>query len=543
MFSGRFTSAIADRKSGGERSWTVSLWTVNAVIGVVVGVPALIALGTGAWVANSGVTKRAPEIESANANDRPSAGAVPRQIASEQSTNPEPRGRLAESSEPVRLDSDAATRGGSGGSIPSPPRMPAPEPGSSTPRSGLQARVSEPSTFAPGAAAEAPAPAAAAEALPPSSAPGRVAPATAPETPAPAPALEPRSPPATPRQLARDHGASQPTTPQQMARYLRREAWQQRPRPLEGAPPAAVAPVPAPSAAVPPVPPPSPDNERRPDGEAAGRTALTVPPAAPVQQPRAPVPAPESTAGVARVSPRPDDNRLPDAAPPKRAAEPATPARPPQPQTRAPAREQASSAVVAPRPRRQGNDDGPPDREAAARDAFKEAFVRVGQTRSLAEGADAPKLASGSFQAAVALQGEAQELSKSGRLVDAAGRLVEANGMFRLAEAEARLKAVARDRSPVAGGSTPALRSPEEPSEGPASAPVTSAPTPAPRSPAEPRAAPAPSPVASAPTPVPRSPAEPREAPAPAGSSRVESRPLAPAPAPRATNDVQDAVK
>jgi hypothetical protein len=121
----------------------------------------------------------------------------------------------------------------------------------------------------------------------------------------------------------------------------------------------------------------------------------------------------------------------------------------------------------------------------------------VGQTRALAEAADAQNLASGSLQAAVALQREALELSESGRLVDAAGRLVEANGRFRLAEAEARLKAVARDPSPVAG----------------------------------------------APTPVPRSPAEPREAPAPpAGSSGVESRPPAPAAVPPAV-DVQNAVR
>ena len=153
--------------------------------------------------------------------------------------------------------------------------------------------------------------------------------------------------------------------------------------------------------------------------------------------------------------------------------------------------------MVAPVPHRQDDADRPPDPEAAARDAFKEAFGRVGQTRALAEAADAPHLASASFQAAVSLQGEALELSKSGRLADASGRLVEANGKFRLAEAEARLKALARDRSPVAG----------------------------------------------APTPVPRAPAESRDAPAPpAGPPRVESRPPAPAPAPPAV-DAQNAVR
>src|SRR5262245_45463930 len=160
MFSGRFTDAVTDRKSGGARSWTVSLWAVNAVIGVVVGVPALLALVTGAWVAKSAVQAQpAPEIESANTSDRPGVGAVPR-----------------------------------GGSIPSPPAMPAPVPRSSALRSEPQAPVPEPSTFAPGVAAEAPASAAAAEPLPPSSAPERLAPATSPETLAPTPALDPRSP-------------------------------------------------------------------------------------------------------------------------------------------------------------------------------------------------------------------------------------------------------------------------------------------------------------------------------------------------------------
>ena len=324
MHSGRFRDAIAERKSGGEPSWKVI-----AEIGVIVVVPPLIAvLGTAAWFAepDTQASEPAPEIVSA-------------------------RGRFAESSEPGRLGSVAATRGGSGSSRPSPPAMAAPEP-------------------------------------------------------------------------------------------------------------------------------------------------LTAPRAAPVQQPRASVPVLASTPDV-RARPRPDDNREPDPAPGKRATEPPMPALPPQPQTRAPVREQASSAVVASLPRRQGDDDRPPDPEAAARAAFKEAFVRVGQTRALAEAADAQNLASGSLQAAVALQREALELSESGRLVDAAGRLVEANGRFRLAEAEARLKAVARDPSPVAG----------------------------------------------APTPVPRSPAEPREAPAPpAGSSGVESRPPAPAAVPPAV-DVQNAVR
>jgi len=154
----------------------------------------------------------------------------------------------------------------------------------------------------------------------------------------------------------------------------------------------------------------------------------------------------------------------------------------------------------------------------------------VGKTRALAEAADAQNLASASFQTAVALQREALELSKSGHLIDAAGRLVEANGIFRLAEAEARLKAVARDRPRVAA-----------------------VPTPAPPSPAEPREAPAPvpraidAPVAGAPTPAPPSPAEPREAPAPAppaGSPRVESRPPAPVPVPvPVAIDPQNAVR
>src|SRR5262245_52068750 len=197
MRSRRFTGAIANRKSGAERAWTVLLWAVIGVVGAGVVVPALIAIGTGAWVAKPDVqaSEPAPEIESANANDRPSVGAVPGQTASHLSANPEPRGRFAESSEPGRLDSDAATRGGSGGSIPSPPAMPAPDPRSSALRWEPQTPVHAPSTFAPVAADEA---------LAPSSAPETHAPAAAPETLATAPAPQPPSPPALPKGLNRE---------------------------------------------------------------------------------------------------------------------------------------------------------------------------------------------------------------------------------------------------------------------------------------------------------------------------------------------------
>jgi SnoaL-like protein len=520
MLSGRLADATVDRTSRGERSWTAI-----AVIGVLVAVavPALIALGTGVWSPRPAVqaSEPAPEIESASADDRPSVGAVPSQTASHRSADPESRGRSAGSSEPGRRDSAAATGAESGGSIPSPPSTPAPEPRSSAPRSEPQAPVSAPSTFAPVAASEpgrldlaaatrggsggsipsppgmstpeprssaprvepqAPVPdpsafaraaeealasAAGAEALVPSSPPHKRAPAGASDTLETTPALDPAS------MAAGGYWNGQPlATPPRLTRN-RRSARQRPPVAEAEAPAAAVAPAPVSEAAVPSVPPPSFDDARRPDRDAAGRTPepLTAPRATPVQQPRAPDPVPVSTAGVARVSP--------------------------QPQGRAPVSEQASSAVVAPPPHRQRDEDRLPDLEAAARDAFKEASVRVGQTRALAEAADAPNLASGSFQAAVALQREALELSKSGRLLDASKRLVEANGRFRLAEAEARLKAVARDRSPVAG----------------------------------------------APTPVPRLPAEPREAPAPpAGSSPGESRPPAAAPVPRAI-DAQNAVR
>ena len=194
MLSGRLTDAIADRKSGGELSWTVI-----AVIGVVVavGVPALIALGTGAWSARPDVqaSEPAPEIERANANDRPSVGAVPRQTASDRSAYPEPPRRFAESSEPGRPDSAAATRGGSGGSIPSPPAMPAPEPRSSAPRLEPEAPVPDPSTFARVAAEEALASAAAAEALAPS-----IGPESAPVDPENAP-VDPENAPVDPESL------------------------------------------------------------------------------------------------------------------------------------------------------------------------------------------------------------------------------------------------------------------------------------------------------------------------------------------------------
>src|SRR5262245_43384085 len=133
MLSGRFTNAVVDRKSvsrksGGARFWTV-LWTVTAVVGATVVVPALIALGTGAWIAkpDAQASAPAPEIERANANDRPSIGAVPRRTASHRSVDPETGGRFAESSGPRRLAL---------GSEP-------------------QASVPDPSTFAPVAAEEA----------------------------------------------------------------------------------------------------------------------------------------------------------------------------------------------------------------------------------------------------------------------------------------------------------------------------------------------------------------------------------------------------
>src|SRR5262245_4807218 len=446
MHSGRLKDPAADRKSDGERSWTVV-----AVIGILVAVvvPALIALGTGAWSDRPDVeaSEPAPNIESARANDRPGVEAVPGQTASQPSANPEPRGGNAASSEP-----------GSGSSVPSPPAMPAPESRSTAFRSEPQAPVPAPSTFPPVAASEpgrfdsaaatrgasggsTPSPAMPApeprsplprgpEPQAPVPAPSSVAPvvpdqafasATAPEAPAPSSPLHTRpsaeasgTQEATPP-LSPDAGGQPRVTPPPLGRRSTRSGRIRTAVPQPQAPPAAVAPMPAPEANVPPVTP----------------EPLTAPPPAPVQQPRASVPAPGSTAAVARVP------------------------------------EQASSPAAAPVPTRHRDDDRP-DPEASARNAFKDAFGRVGQTRALAEAAEAPKLASGSFQAAVALQREALELSKSGRLVDASGRLVEANGLFRLAEAEARLKSVARDRSRAADAPTPAPRSSAESREAPA---------------------------------------------------------------------------
>src|SRR5262249_31341130 len=152
MLSGRFTDASADRKSGGERSWTV---IAIIGVGVAIVVPTLIALATGVWSDPPGPqTSGSPsEIVSATPNDRPSVEAAPAQTASQPSAD-EPRGRVAEPSEPGRLDSAAATRDGSGGSISPQPVMPAPEPRPSAARSEPLPPVAAPPTFAPVAAEE-----------------------------------------------------------------------------------------------------------------------------------------------------------------------------------------------------------------------------------------------------------------------------------------------------------------------------------------------------------------------------------------------------
>src|SRR5262249_11810538 len=150
MLSGRFTDASADRKSGGERSWTV---IAIIGVGVAIVVPTLIALATGVWSDPPGPqTSGSPsEIVSATPNDRPSVEAAPAQTASQPSAD-EPRGRVAEPSEPGRLDSAAATRDGSRGS-PSPrPRMPPPEPPPSPPPPGTPPPPPPPPPLAPPAA-------------------------------------------------------------------------------------------------------------------------------------------------------------------------------------------------------------------------------------------------------------------------------------------------------------------------------------------------------------------------------------------------------
>jgi hypothetical protein len=138
------------------------------------------------------------------------------------------------------------------------------------------------------------------------------------------------------------------------------------------------------------------------------------------------------------------------------------------------------------------------DTEAAGRSAFAEALVTLGQTRALAEAADAAALAPRSYHAAAALELEAQQLSTAGRPTDALVKAVEATGRFRVAEIEARLQTVARER----------LR------------------------------------PADAPSPPRRPVAETREAPAePADSPRAESRRPLQAPASRVTADVENAVR
>ncbi len=87
---------------------------------------------------------------------------------------------------------------------------------------------------------------------------------------------------------------------------------------------------------------------------------------------------------------------------------------------------------------------------AVDRWAVREALARSGHTRTVAEGADAPALASGLYRAGVDLQLQAEELVTAGRINAALVRAVEADARFRAAEIEARAQAAARERARLA---------------------------------------------------------------------------------------------
>jgi hypothetical protein len=107
------------------------------------------------------------------------------------------------------------------------------------------------------------------------------------------------------------------------------------------------------------------------------------------------------------------------------------------------ARESSSRDAIAPGPpaASSGVRDGGP--ETTARESFQQALAGVSRARVLAEVAEAPALASRSYEAGLTLELEAHDLSGAGRANDALARAVEAGARFRAAEIEARAEAAA----------------------------------------------------------------------------------------------------
>jgi hypothetical protein len=111
--------------------------------------------------------------------------------------------------------------------------------------------------------------------------------------------------------------------------------------------------------------------------------------------------------------------------------------------------------------------------EAPVPPAFTKALAGLTQARASAEAADAPLLASQSYQAAMAAELEAGELLSAGRLTDAMVRAVEADARFRAAEIEARAETAALERlhlvdaARVSPSLPAAAESPPKPAESP----------------------------------------------------------------------------
>jgi hypothetical protein len=137
-------------------------------------------------------------------------------------------------------------------------------------------------------------------------------------------------------------------------------------------------------------------------------------------------------------------------------APPAPPVIPPaaEPLIPVPAPESASSAAGAPAP-------------------LAEALANLAQARAMADGANAPALASRSYQAAVALELEAQQFAATGRLDDALARAGEADAMYRSAEIEARQDAAALNRWRSADASSPVSQEPADTPTAPPEPPET----------------------------------------------------------------------
>ena len=154
------------------------------------------------------------------------------------------------------------------------------------------------------------------------------------------------------------------------------------------------------------------------------------------------------------------------------------------------------------------------------------ARTQVARAKAAARSAGAPRLASGSYLAAIAADREAQRLSDSGRAGEATVKFYEASGLFRSAEIAAQNEAAAREAMARPDRTIPEATS--GPDTGRASTPVSppAAPAQPPVETREPPRAPAPAPLTPDTT-TPAAPTPPVAAPASAPAPPVSAAPSA----------------